>query len=127
MTLRHGTECWGKTLNVSKGGPSEHGGGCSSNGLDAVLHRAPQHFYSDIDERGLAVVWNPTNRTISTTLLAPMYYAGVARARGDVAAMVSVEGGPPTRLPLEAAGDTIPLLVSLAPRALTWFVITAAS
>ena len=80
-----------------------------------------------VDERGLAVVWNPTNHTISTTLLAPMYYAGVARARGDVAAMVSVEGGPPTRLPLEAAGDTIPLLVSLAPRALTWFVITAAS
>jgi len=44
------------------GGPSANGGGCEADDLDAVLHRAPQHYYPDIAERGLAMVWNPTNR-----------------------------------------------------------------
>ena len=44
------------------GGPSAYGGGCEADDLDAVLHRAPQHYYPDIKERGLAMVWNPTNR-----------------------------------------------------------------
>ena len=126
VTLAHGTVCWGKTLNISTGGPSEFGGGCSSSDLDAVLHRAPQHFYSDVEERALAVIWNPTNRTIARTLRAPLYYAGISQARGDTAAMVSAEGRPPTRAPL-GAGDTVGLPVSLAPRALTWFVVTAES
>ena len=77
-----------------------------------MLHRAPQHFYSDVEERALAVVWNPTNRTIARTLRAPLYYAGISRARGDTAAMVSVEGRPPTRAPL-GGGDTVGLPVSL--------------
>ena len=98
---------------------------CSSVGLDAVLHRAPKHFYSDVDERGLAMVWNPTTASISTQLKAPLYYAGISNVSGASAAMLSHEGAPPIRVPL-GANDTIDLPVTLGPRELTWFVLTEA-
>jgi hypothetical protein len=126
VTLRHGTVCWGRgPVNVSTGGPNSHGGGCTSSDLDAILHRAPKAYYGDIDERGLAMVFNPTNRTINTTLRAPLYYAGISKARGDAGAMVSQEGGAAKQMVL-GVNDTIGLDVVLPPRALTWFVITEA-
>lgn len=96
---------------------------CTSSGLDAVLHRAPKHFYGDVDERGLAMVWNPTGGNITTTLSAPLYYAGISKAAGASAAMLSHEGSIPVRVPL-GADDTIRLPIKLGPRQLTWFVIT---
>eukprot|EP00729_Bicosta_minor_P002834 gene2834-6383_t len=98
---------------------------CTSTFLDAVLHRAPKHFYDDIDERGLAMVWNPTSTNISTQLKAPLYYGGISKASGAAAAMLSHEGAAPTRVPL-GLNDTILLPVNLGPRELTWFVITEA-
>ena len=42
--------------------------------------------------------------------------------------MLSKEGAiPATRVDLDAKDDTVALLVSLSPRALTWFVITEAT
>jgi len=125
VTLAHGTVCWGRgPVNVSAGGPNEHGGGCTASGLDAILHRAPKAFYPDIRERGLAMVWNPTNASITTTILAPLYYAGIAKVKGYTAAVVSREGVEPgVRLPL-GANDTVKLEVSLGARELTWFVVT---
>jgi hypothetical protein len=55
--------------SIISGGPSANGGGCEADDLDAVLHRAPQHYYPDIAERGLAMVWNPTNRKPSKLIL----------------------------------------------------------
>ena len=55
--------------SIISGGPSANGGGCEAYDLDAVLHRAPQHYYPDIAERGLAMVWNPTNRKPSKSIL----------------------------------------------------------
>ena len=100
-----------------------YGGGCASTDLDAILHRAPRAYYGDVAERGLALVFNPTNRTIATTLLAPMYYAGISKTRGDAAAAVSQEGGPGRAVAL-GANDTVGLQVNLPPRGLTWFVIS---
>ena len=115
-TIAHGTSCWGKA-------PLLPNSTCALRGLDAIVHRAPQHFYPDIVERALAVVWNPTNGTIAATLQAPLYYAGLSRARGTSAVQLSREGGAPASVPL-GVNDSVPLAVDLAPRALTWFVIT---
>lgn len=118
VTLEHGTLCWGRAQvmpNVT----------CSLGGLDAVLHRAPKAFYSDIPERGLAMVWNPTNRSITQTLQAPLYYAGITAQLGASSAMVSHEGAAPVATRL-GVNDTVALSVSLGPRELTWFVVTEA-
>ena len=122
VTLSHGNRCWGRGgTNVSKGGANEFGGGCTADGLDAVLHRAPKHYYPDISERGLAMVWNPTNRTITQTLRANLYYSGLT-SKVNKFAMVSQEGGHASAF-LIAEDDTVALPVSLGPRELTWFVI----
>ena len=112
------------STSARPGGPNAEGGGCTADNLDAILHRAPAHFYPDIDERGLAVIWNPTNGSIATTLRAPLYYAGISKVRGDSGAMVSKEGAAAIRVPLDVKDDSIGLPVSLGPRGLTWFVIT---
>ena len=122
VTLAHGNKCWGRAgLNISKGGANEFGGGCSADGLDAVLHRAPRHYYPDISERGLAMVWNPTNRTIAQTLRADLYYCGLTNKENKIVT-VSQEGGNANAVPI-AVDDTVALTVSLGPRELTWFVI----
>ena len=66
VTLAHGTLCWGKD-------DPHPNSTCSHTGLDATLHRAPMAYYPDIAERALAVVWNPTATTQTTTLLAPLF------------------------------------------------------
>ena len=68
-------------------------------------------------------VWNPTQRHIATTLAAPLYYAGLSRARGVRTVRLAQEGGATVAVPLEG-NDTVALRVDLAPRALTWFVVT---
>ena len=92
-----------------------------------MLHRAPKHFYGDVDERGLAMVWNPTAENISTQLKAPLYYAGISKASGASAVLLSREGGVPTSAPLGLNG-TFLLPISLGPREreLTWFMMTEA-
>jgi hypothetical protein len=72
------------------------------------------------------LVFNPTNGTITKALPAPLYYSGLSKVKGHTAAMVSREGGPAEWVPL-GANDTIPLNIELAPRELTWFVITEAT
>ena len=116
VTIAHGTVCWGTA-------PISPNSTCTHNGLDAILHRAPAHFYPDIKERGLALVWNPTSTHISTTLQAPLYYAGLSTARSVTTVMVSEQEGAAQAVAL-TGDDTIPLTVSLGPRELTWFVIT---
>jgi hypothetical protein len=115
-TIAHGTVCWGKAQLL----PNST---CTLGGLDAIVHRAPKHYYSDVEERALAMVWNPTSATIATTLQAPLYYTGLSRARGTSAVRVSQEGGAAAAVPL-GANDSVALAVDLAPRTFTWFVIT---
>ena len=45
---------------------------------------------------GLAMVWNPTNRTVAQTLQAPLYYSGLT-TKADRAVLVAQEGGEASR------------------------------
>ena len=116
VTIANGTSCWGR-------GEPLPNSTCTHAGLDAVLHRAPRQYYSDIAERALAMVWNPTPTNITTTLLAPLYYAGLSSARGVRSLRLAQEGRTAISVPL-GANDTVALHVSLPPRGLTWFVFT---
>jgi hypothetical protein len=69
------------------------------------------------------MVWNPTAATISTTLAAPLYYAGISKSVGDATVMLSHEGRAAVAVPL-GANDTLGLNISLGPRELTWFVVS---
>lgn len=88
-----------------------------------ILHRAPRHYYGDIEERGLVMAWNPTAVHVTQDVPVPLYYSGLSAARGVASAHVSQEGGPASAIGI-GANDTVALRVDLAPRALTWFVIT---
>eukprot|EP00040_Diaphanoeca_grandis_P036541 m.233286 g.233286 ORF g.233286 m.233286 type:complete len:895 (+) comp33639_c0_seq1:188-2872(+) len=116
MTLTHGTVCWGRDEPMANSS-------CTSTDVDAILHRAPKHYYPDIDERALAMVWNPTNATIVKTLAAPLYYAGLTVSGGTTSVKVSQEGAAPTTVNM-GANNTVALSINLKPRELTWFVIT---
>ena len=124
VTLKHGTVCDSDTLfSPTQGTGVFPDSRCNQTGLDAILHRAPQAFYPDIQERGLAMVWNPTDRNLTATIRAPLYYAGISRARGHRAVLISHEGRPGARATLDA-NDAVSFTTRLLPRGLTWFVIS---
>ena len=138
VTLAHGIACWGRGIeNAERTAIHRHlkvpgklfendpppNASCTASGLDALLHRAPIHYYADVDERALALVWNPTNQTVSQTLLAPLYYAGLSTIRGIQTVTVRQEDGVNVSVRL-GVNDTIPLHVTLPPRMLTWFVVS---
>jgi len=83
--------------------------------LDGILHVNP-----GLPVKGLAVVHNPTDREVARSWTLPLYYTGLVGR-----ALIREKDGPPSLLGLDAAGRTqVP--VKLAPRSMTWFVITAA-
>eukprot|EP00038_Savillea_parva_P010018 m.187380 g.187380 ORF g.187380 m.187380 type:complete len:1011 (+) comp17050_c0_seq1:40-3072(+) len=116
LVLEQGTTCWGR-------GDPVPNATCTSTGVDAILHRAPQAYYGDISERGLAMVWNPTLSAVNVTLKVPLYYAGLSVEGGTHSVMVSKEGAAAMPYAL-GTNDTISIQVSLGPRKLTWFVIS---
>jgi len=80
---------------------------------DCILHVNPA-----LKEKGLAVVYNPTNRSIKETLTLPLYYTGLTTV-----ASVQERNQEPTEYHLDRKYRiTIP--VSLTPHGMTWFVIT---
>lgn len=81
-------------------------------GLDCVLHVNPE-----LKERGLAMIYNPTDRRIETTLDLPLYYTGLTSK-----ARIREQDGKPKTVPLDRdyhAG--VP--VKLAPKSITWITI----
>ena len=83
----------------------------TGRGLDAMLHVNPE-----LETRGLAVVFNPTQRRIERELKVPLYYAGLTESVG-----VREREGPLHRRELDSRG-TLQLPVTLEPGAFTWFV-----
>jgi hypothetical protein len=80
--------------------------------LDAVLHVNPH-----LKEKGLLMVFNPTEKEITRTLLLPLYYTGLT----DIAAVRAHDGAKKTiKLDREYK---IPLTVKVPARGFTWFVI----
>lgn len=78
---------------------------------DCLLHVNPA-----ARERALAVVFNPLDRPVETTLRLPLYYAGLTDS-----AMVRHEEGNPERVPLDREyRAAVPVV--LPPHGMTWLV-----
>jgi hypothetical protein len=80
--------------------------------LDCVLHVNPQ-----LENKGLAMVYNPTDKAVRTVLKLPLYYTGLTDQ-----ALVGEQGENFTEQKL-ARDYTIELPVNVAPFGVTWFVI----
>jgi hypothetical protein len=82
--------------------------------LDCMLHVNPQ-----LPQRGLAAVFNPTDKPIKTTLKLPLYYTGLEHC-----ASIVRDAGTRAKFPLNRRGEVeIPIEVGV--RRPTWFVIEA--
>lgn len=83
--------------------------------IDCMLHANPL-----LEERGLAMVYNPSPDPQSTTLRLPLYYTGLKNA-----VLVREQDGEPVEYAL-ARDCCIELPVDMPPKSITWFVVTAA-
>jgi hypothetical protein len=80
--------------------------------VDGFLHVNPS-----LSEKGLAMLFNPTDETVSTTVRLPLYYTGLT---GE--ALVSEQDGAAVAYPL-ARDYSIQVPVTIGPRGLTWLVL----
>lgn len=80
--------------------------------LDCIMHANPF-----LEEKGLVVVFNPTNRDITQTLTLPLYYTGL---KGQ--ATVTDETGTSRPFEMNDACE-IQIPVTLTPQGTAWFVI----
>ncbi|MEW6074063.1 MAG: alpha-galactosidase [Planctomycetota bacterium] len=80
--------------------------------LDAILHANPH-----LPQRGMAMVYNSTDRPQEELLALPLYYTGLTRN-----ALVRERDGAPVEHALDRE-FRVRLPVSLAPRSFTWFAI----
>jgi hypothetical protein len=78
--------------------------------LDCFLHVNPR-----LEQRGLAVVYNPLNQTVRRTLLVPLYYAGL-----DGRVLVQEKESALREFKLDRQ-DRLGLSVELPPNGITWF------
>ena len=82
--------------------------------VDCMLHANPA-----LREKGLAMVFNPTDERVETTLRLPLYYTGLTDA-----ALVREQEGDAISYELDREyGVDVP--VSLEARGITWFVVEA--
>jgi len=80
--------------------------------IDGFLHVNPQ-----LDHKGLAVFYNPTDRTLSKNLKLPLYYTGLITT-----ARIREQEGSPTTYTLDRA-YTVYVPLTMAPHSVTWFVV----
>jgi len=79
--------------------------------IDAFLHVNPW-----LSEKGLMMVFNPTEQPLSDMLKVPLYYTGLTNTTS-----VSQEAGIPTVYTLDRLYNVY-IPVSLGPYNLTWFL-----
>ena len=82
--------------------------------LDTMLHVNPR-----LEERGLLMVYNPLDRTVSRTLRIPLYYTGLTEA-----ARISEREGRPRTYRLNRRCE-VQLDVRVPPFGVTWYLISA--
>ncbi len=75
------------------------------------------HVNPGLKTRGLAMVFNPTDKAVKQRLRLPLYYTGLSET-----ATVSREGGEPQRCKIDRQYD-IDLDIELKANGATWFVI----
>ena len=114
LTLQCGTTCWGP-------GSTYPNGTCTVTTWDGILHRAPKQFYSDISERGLAMIWNPLNTSLTNVnITLPLYYAGLGP---NNSIKIRQEEGASTIYTLDSNSTFILQNITLPSLSVTYFVI----
>lgn len=84
-------------------------------GLDCMMHVNPH-----LEERALAMVYNPTNSYISETIRLPLYYAGLTDK-----ASIRVNDSSPKELPLDRA-FTAETPIAVSARSFKYLLVTGA-
>lgn len=83
-----------------------------ARGIDCMMHVNPR-----LKQKGLAMVYNPLERPVKTTLRLPLYYTGLTEG-----ASIRREQGEPVSYRLDRRyGVEVP--VEIGPRSVTWFAI----
>ncbi|MFI4860946.1 MAG: LamG domain-containing protein [Phycisphaerales bacterium JB063] len=80
--------------------------------IDVMLHVNPW-----LEEKGLAIFFNPLNEPMTREVVLPLYYTGLTDT-----ASVREQEGEPEAYTLDARGNIV-LTVTLPPRGVTWYVI----
>ncbi|MFC1725460.1 alpha-galactosidase [candidate division KSB1 bacterium] len=80
--------------------------------IDCILHVNPA-----LEEKGLAMVYNPLNRTVNKSVTLPLYYTGITEK-----AKIREQEGEPGTYKLNRKYE-VELPVELAPKSFTWYVI----
>ena len=80
--------------------------------VDCMLHANP-----GLREKGLAMLFNPTDHHVETTIRLPLYYTGLTDT-----ALIREGDGDPTRYELDRAYN-VELPVALDAKGITWFVV----
>ena len=82
--------------------------------FDCILHVNP-----DLQDRGLAMVFNPTSQSISRNISLPLYYTGIWEK-----AVVMKEGATPgTTYTLDRVYQIELQSVVMEPKTITWFLV----
>jgi len=80
--------------------------------IDCILHVNPHS-----KRKGLAIVYNPLDRTVSKKLRLPLYYTGLTKI-----ARIREQEGKERRCQLDRKYNVV-IPITIAPKAVTWFVI----
>jgi len=80
--------------------------------IDCILHINP-----NLKHKGLAMVYNPFNRTVNKTLKLPLYYTGLTQR-----ARIREQEGKRNRYKLDRKYN-VEIPVTIPPKAVTWYVI----
>jgi hypothetical protein len=80
--------------------------------IDCILHVNPQ-----VKHRGLAMVYNPLDRTVIKQLKLPLYYTGLTDT-----AIIREQQGKSKKYELDREYN-VDIPVDIAPRSVTWFVV----
>ena len=100
---------------------------CTVTSWDGIVHWGPRAQFPGLEERAIAMVWNPlASAIVGAKIKIPTYYAGLSASAGVTHANVREQEGPNTLVELDADDDSIQVVADLKPLAVTWFVVTEA-
>ena len=103
---------WYKRYRHILNAPIVHLKRANGREIDGVMHVDP-----NLNEKGLAMFFNPTNETLSQTIKLPLYYTGHSNE-------VSIKEQEGKRISYELARDySVELKVEIPANGSTWFVI----
>jgi len=103
---------WYKKYRQILNAPIVHLKRANGREIDGVIHVDP-----DLNEKGLAMFFNPTNETLSQTIKLPLYYTGHSNE-------VSIKEKEGKRINYELARDySVELEVEIPANGSTWYVI----